>query len=176
MQAAPTHGPPYRLERVARTPAALRRLQHRGPFDVDRPATSGPRSGHRLDPHPGGPAGNRLPLCPFLGRSHVPTNCWHKQRPNLRLRRRIAHLDRTIEQHTTMLARQEREQLCSGLCGQLGCKQTWHLLRHLLDWQLAQDFYLSLLTDPKQPTRIGNSVCRDTTPDLSFCLSVRDAH
>ncbi|KAL1486386.1 hypothetical protein MTO96_046986, partial [Rhipicephalus appendiculatus] len=25
------------------------------------------------------------------------------------------------------------------------------------------------------PTRIGNSVCRDTTPDLSFCRSVRDA-
>ncbi|KAH7955885.1 hypothetical protein HPB52_004859 [Rhipicephalus sanguineus] len=42
-------------------------------------------------------------------------------------------------------------------------------------WELAQDLNLSLLTDPTQPTRIGNSVCRDTTPDLSFCRSVRDA-
>ncbi|KAL1436301.1 hypothetical protein MTO96_049814 [Rhipicephalus appendiculatus] len=61
------------------------------------------------------------------------TNRWHKQRHNRRLRRRIAHLDRTIEQHTTVLARQQWEQLCSELSGQLGCKQSWHLLRHLLD-------------------------------------------
>ncbi|KAH7982680.1 hypothetical protein HPB52_006496 [Rhipicephalus sanguineus] len=60
-------------------------------------------------------------------------NRWQKQRHNRRLRRRIAHLDRTIEQHTTALARQQWEQLCSGLSGQLGCKQSWHLLRHLLD-------------------------------------------
>ncbi|KAH7933224.1 hypothetical protein HPB49_010404 [Dermacentor silvarum] len=39
-------------------------------------------------------------------------------------------------------------------------------------WQLAHDLRLSLLTDP---TRIGNSVCRDTTPDLSFCRYVHDA-
>ncbi|KAH8020181.1 hypothetical protein HPB51_025342 [Rhipicephalus microplus] len=60
-------------------------------------------------------------------------NRWQKQRHNRRLRRRIAHLDRTIEQHTTALARQQWEQLCSGLSGQLGCRQSWHLLRHLLD-------------------------------------------
>ncbi|KAH7940123.1 hypothetical protein HPB52_021876 [Rhipicephalus sanguineus] len=41
-------------------------------------------------------------------------------------------------------------------------------------WELAQ-LNLSLLTHPTQPTRIGNSVCRDTTPDLSFCRSVHDA-
>ncbi|KAH7972180.1 hypothetical protein HPB52_008933 [Rhipicephalus sanguineus] len=42
-------------------------------------------------------------------------------------------------------------------------------------WQLAQDLNLSLHTDPRQPTFIGNSVCHDTTPDLSFCRSLRDA-
>nr|XP_050025174.1 uncharacterized protein LOC126520059 [Dermacentor andersoni] len=62
-----------------------------------------------------------------------PTNRWHKQRHNRRLRRRIAYLDREIEHHTTVLARQQWEQLCSGISGQLGCKQSWHLLRHLLD-------------------------------------------
>ncbi|KAL1433253.1 hypothetical protein MTO96_012715 [Rhipicephalus appendiculatus] len=61
------------------------------------------------------------------------TNRWQKQRHNRRLRRRIAHLDSTVEQHTTVLARQQWEQLCSELSGQLGCKQSWHLLRHLLD-------------------------------------------
>ncbi|XP_050033177.1 uncharacterized protein [Dermacentor andersoni] len=60
------------------------------------------------------------------------TNRWHKQRHNRRLRRRIAYLDREIEHHTTVLARQQWEQLCSGISGQLGCKQSWHL-RHLLD-------------------------------------------
>ncbi|KAH7982215.1 hypothetical protein HPB52_003445 [Rhipicephalus sanguineus] len=60
-------------------------------------------------------------------------NRWHKQRPNRRLRRHIAHLDRTIEQHTTALARQRWEQLSSWLSGQLGCKISWHLLRHLFD-------------------------------------------
>ncbi|KAL1442163.1 hypothetical protein MTO96_046520 [Rhipicephalus appendiculatus] len=39
-------------------------------------------------------------------------------------------------------------------------------------WQLTHDLNFSLLNDPTQPTRIGNSVCRDTTPDLSFCRSV----
>ncbi|KAL1472145.1 hypothetical protein MTO96_039508, partial [Rhipicephalus appendiculatus] len=61
------------------------------------------------------------------------TNRWHKQRHSRRLRHRIAHLDRTIEQHTTVLARQQWEQLCSELSGQLGREQSWHLLRHLLD-------------------------------------------
>ncbi|KAH7939582.1 hypothetical protein HPB52_014208 [Rhipicephalus sanguineus] len=42
-------------------------------------------------------------------------------------------------------------------------------------WELAQDLNLSLPTDLRQPSRIGKSVCRDTTPDLSFCRGVRDA-
>ncbi|KAH7980011.1 hypothetical protein HPB49_012580 [Dermacentor silvarum] len=59
-------------------------------------------------------------------------NRWHKQRHNRHLRR-IACLDGEIEHHTSLLARQKWEQLCSGLSGQLGCKQSWHLLRHLID-------------------------------------------
>lgn len=35
-------------------------------------------------------------------------------------------------------------------------------------WLAAQQAGLSLLTDSAFPTRIGNSVCKDTTPDLSF--------
>ncbi|XP_037574606.1 uncharacterized protein LOC119456861 [Dermacentor silvarum] len=32
----------------------------------------------------------------------------------------------------------------------------------------TEKFQLELLTDPANPTRIGNSVCRDTCPDLTF--------
>ncbi|KAH7937241.1 hypothetical protein HPB49_009451 [Dermacentor silvarum] len=73
------------------------------------------------------------------------TNRWHKQCHNRRLRRRIAYRDREIEHHTTVLARQQWEQLCSGLSGQLGCKQSWHLLRHLLDPASAKSVALQQL-------------------------------
>ncbi|KAH7946804.1 hypothetical protein HPB52_004324 [Rhipicephalus sanguineus] len=43
-----------------------------------------------------------------------------------------AALDREIETHTTTLTRQQWEQVCSGLSNQLGCKQSRHLLCHLL--------------------------------------------
>ncbi|KAL1415426.1 hypothetical protein MTO96_029355 [Rhipicephalus appendiculatus] len=66
------------------------------------------------------------------------TNRWNKQRHNRRIRRRIAYLDREIETHSTALARQQWEQLCSGLSSQLGSKQSWHLLRHLLDPKSAK--------------------------------------
>ncbi|KAH7942837.1 hypothetical protein HPB52_001908 [Rhipicephalus sanguineus] len=41
-------------------------------------------------------------------------------------------------------------------------------------WQLTHDLNLSLLTDPTQPTRIGNTLCHDTTRDLIFCRRVRE--
>ncbi|KAL1423491.1 hypothetical protein MTO96_000021 [Rhipicephalus appendiculatus] len=43
------------------------------------------------------------------------------------------------------------------------------------DLKLAHDLNVSLLTGCTQTTRIGNWVCRDTTRDLSFWRSVRDA-
>ncbi|KAH7932529.1 hypothetical protein HPB52_024413 [Rhipicephalus sanguineus] len=43
-------------------------------------------------------------------------------------------------------------------------------------WSLVQDLRLNLLNDPQQPpTRIGNSVCRDTSPDLTLCKNVTRA-
>ncbi|KAH7953613.1 hypothetical protein HPB49_010598 [Dermacentor silvarum] len=56
-----------------------------------------------------------------------------RQRHNNKLRRRIAKLEREIEAHTSTLERQQWGQICNSLNGQLGCKKTWHLLRHLLD-------------------------------------------
>lgn len=41
-------------------------------------------------------------------------------------------------------------------------------------WMDAQQQGLTLVTDPAHPTRVGNSVCRDTTPDLTFVKNVPD--
>ncbi|KAH7944577.1 hypothetical protein HPB52_021394 [Rhipicephalus sanguineus] len=58
---------------------------------------------------------------------------WRRQRHNNRLRRRIARLERELEAHTAALERQQWGQICNSLNGQMGCKKTWHLLRHMLD-------------------------------------------
>ncbi|KAL1414232.1 hypothetical protein MTO96_007705 [Rhipicephalus appendiculatus] len=52
------------------------------------------------------------------------TNRHNKQRHNRCLCHRVVYIDndRTIEMHTTTLARQQWQQLCSGLSSQLGCK------------------------------------------------------
>lgn len=42
-------------------------------------------------------------------------------------------------------------------------------------WEDAQELRLTLLTDPVYPTRIGNSVSRDTTPDLTFTKNTKGA-
>lgn len=58
---------------------------------------------------------------------------WKKQRHNRNLRRRIARLDRDIEDHANRLSRQQWESTCSSMEGQLGLSKTWNLLRCLLD-------------------------------------------
>ncbi|XP_037518363.1 uncharacterized protein LOC119395147 [Rhipicephalus sanguineus] len=42
-------------------------------------------------------------------------------------------------------------------------------------WQNANEMDLTLITDKALPTRIGNSVTRDTTPDLAFVKNVDGA-
>lgn len=42
-------------------------------------------------------------------------------------------------------------------------------------WDNAQSLRLTLLTDPAYPTRRGNSVQHDTTPDLTFVKNAKDA-
>lgn len=58
---------------------------------------------------------------------------WRGQRLNRNLRRRIARLDRDIEDHANRLARQQWESTCSSMEGQLGLRKAWNLLRCLLD-------------------------------------------
>lgn len=42
-------------------------------------------------------------------------------------------------------------------------------------WELAQQLQLTTYTDPSTPTRIGNSVQRDTHPDLTFSYNMPTA-
>lgn len=42
-------------------------------------------------------------------------------------------------------------------------------------YSVTSDLELTLITDPDRPTRIGNSVCRNTTPDLCFVRNANGA-
>ncbi|KAH7947097.1 hypothetical protein HPB52_007528 [Rhipicephalus sanguineus] len=41
-------------------------------------------------------------------------------------------------------------------------------------WEDAHELGLTLHTDPSSPSRVGNSVCADTSPDLTFSKNVTD--
>lgn len=64
-------------------------------------------------------------------------------------------------------------------CGDFNAMhQSWGYLKNVKGRNLAQDAteldYI-LITDPAYPTRIGNSISRDTTPDLTFVKNDADA-
>lgn len=58
---------------------------------------------------------------------------WLKQKYNKKLRNRIVTLTKEIQHHTAELARQQWNHICENVNGNLGTRETWNLLRHLLD-------------------------------------------
>ncbi|XP_072143750.1 uncharacterized protein [Dermacentor andersoni] len=60
-------------------------------------------------------------------------NRWKKQRLNLRLRKKVAELNRAIEVHCRLLCTQQWNEICNAADGQMHCGKTWNLMRHLLD-------------------------------------------
>ncbi|XP_077560535.1 uncharacterized protein LOC144175329 [Haemaphysalis longicornis] len=58
---------------------------------------------------------------------------WKKQRLNRGLRKKIAGLNRKIEEHCHALSNQKWNELCNAADGQLHKGRTWNLFRHLLD-------------------------------------------
>lgn len=58
---------------------------------------------------------------------------WKSQRLNRKLRKKVAELNRNIEQHCQILCKQQWDELCNSVDGQLHNGQTWKLLKHLLD-------------------------------------------
>lgn len=58
---------------------------------------------------------------------------WKGQRLNTRLRKKIALLNREIEEYCKILCKQQWDEICNSLDGQLRKGRGWGLLRHLLD-------------------------------------------
>lgn len=56
-----------------------------------------------------------------------------RQRWNRNLRRRIARLNKEIEDHAAKLTQQNWDDICNQMDRNMGVSKTWHLLRHLLD-------------------------------------------
>lgn len=60
-------------------------------------------------------------------------NRWKKLRLNRRLRKKVAELNRTIEEYCRTLCAQQWDEICNAADGQMHNGKTWNLLRHLLD-------------------------------------------
>ncbi|KAG0425350.1 hypothetical protein HPB47_027482 [Ixodes persulcatus] len=61
------------------------------------------------------------------------TNRWRQQRLNRRLRKKIAELNKKIQEHCTKLSSQQWDDMCHKADKQMHNGATWRLLRHLID-------------------------------------------
>ncbi|KAH7953446.1 hypothetical protein HPB49_008706 [Dermacentor silvarum] len=64
---------------------------------------------------------------------HAVHRRWQAQKHNRRLRLRLARLASDMEEHCSSLLRQQWGQTCDRMAGNLGLRDTWSLLRVLLD-------------------------------------------
>lgn len=58
---------------------------------------------------------------------------WRTHRLHRRLRKKIAELNRAIEAHSIELSKQQWNEVCSSVDGQMRAGGKWNLLKHLLD-------------------------------------------
>ncbi|XP_037508999.1 uncharacterized protein LOC119385361 [Rhipicephalus sanguineus] len=58
---------------------------------------------------------------------------WKGQRLSRRLRKKISELNKTIEERCRVLAKQQWDEVCNSVDGQMRNGKTWNLLKHLLD-------------------------------------------
>ncbi|KAG0434457.1 hypothetical protein HPB47_019092 [Ixodes persulcatus] len=71
---------------------------------------------------------------------------WSKQKHNRSLRKRISRLERDIETYAIELDSQHWGQICDQINGKLGLRDTWGLLRHLMDPQGSKTVQRNTLT------------------------------
>ncbi|KAG0433900.1 hypothetical protein HPB47_019494, partial [Ixodes persulcatus] len=71
---------------------------------------------------------------------------WSKQKHNRSLRKRISRLERDIETYAIELDSQHWGQICDQMNGKLGLRDTWGLLRHLMDPQGSKTVQRNTLT------------------------------
>ncbi|KAG0445018.1 hypothetical protein HPB47_003208 [Ixodes persulcatus] len=65
--------------------------------------------------------------------SSIDLERWKGQRLNRRLPKKIAELNRTIEDHCQSLTRQKWDEVCNSVDGQMRAGGKWNLLKHLLN-------------------------------------------
>ncbi|KAG0431023.1 hypothetical protein HPB47_022181 [Ixodes persulcatus] len=65
---------------------------------------------------------------------------WRKQHLNRRLRKKVAELNKAIQDHSKALAAQQWEDTCDAADGQMHNGAKWHVLRHLLDETKNKNF------------------------------------
>lgn len=58
---------------------------------------------------------------------------WKGQRLNRRLRKRISQLNKTMMDHCRILSKQQWDEICNSIDGQVRNGKTWNLLKHLLN-------------------------------------------
>ncbi|XP_037518250.1 uncharacterized protein LOC119395029 [Rhipicephalus sanguineus] len=72
-------------------------------------------------------------LANLLEAKHSILARWKGQRFNRRLRKKLAELNRTIEEYCVVLSRQQWDEVCNTLNGQMRKGSGWRLIKHLLD-------------------------------------------
>lgn len=60
-------------------------------------------------------------------------NRWKCHRLNRRLRKKISELNKHIEEHCATLSKQQWDEVCNSIDGQMRNGKTWNLLKHLLN-------------------------------------------
>ncbi|KAH7949287.1 hypothetical protein HPB49_007282 [Dermacentor silvarum] len=98
---------------------------------------------------------------------HAVHHRWQAQKHNRRLRLRLARLASDIEEHCSSLLRQQWGQTCNRMAGNLGLRETWSLLRVLLD-----------PTHTKASQRKDTSHLLHSSPltDTDFLAALRDRY
>lgn len=72
-------------------------------------------------------------LANLLEAKHSILARWKGQRFNRRLRKKLAELNKTIEEYCVLLSRQQWDEVCNSLNGQIRKGSGWRLIKHLLD-------------------------------------------
>ncbi|KAH7980672.1 hypothetical protein HPB49_018148 [Dermacentor silvarum] len=98
---------------------------------------------------------------------HAVHRRWQAQKHNRRLRLRLARLASDIEEHCSSLLRQHWGQTCYRMAGNLGLRDTWSLLRVLLD---------HTHTKASQRKDISHLLHSSPLTDTDFLAALRDRY
>ncbi|KAL1474370.1 hypothetical protein MTO96_038025 [Rhipicephalus appendiculatus] len=126
---------------------------------------SAPPHPHSLQRHT--PLRQTAVCCTFGEAYHAVHRRWQAQKHNRRLRLRLARLASDMEEHCSSLLRQQWGQTCDRMAGNLGLRDTWSLLRVLLD---------PTHTKASQRKDISHLLHSSSLTDTEFLATLRDRY